>query len=43
MSIDLSALNYIAILIGGILYMIYEAIYYSLLVGKENQSTGALK
>lgn len=43
MSIDLGALNYLAILIGGILYMIYGAIYYSLLVGKENQSKGALK
>ncbi|MCH7320455.1 DUF1761 domain-containing protein [Solibacillus sp. MA9] len=43
MSIDLSALNYLAILIGGILYMFYGAIYYSILVGKENQSKGALK
>ncbi|MFJ8260801.1 DUF1761 domain-containing protein [Rummeliibacillus sp. NPDC094406] len=43
MSIDLSALNYFAILVGGILYMIYGAIYYSILVGKENQSKGALK
>jgi len=43
MSIDLSALNYFAILVGGILYMIYGAIYYSILVGKENQRKGALK
>jgi hypothetical protein len=43
MSIDLSALNYLAILVGGIMYMIYGAIYYSILVGKENQSQGALK
>ncbi|WP_397538659.1 DUF1761 domain-containing protein [Rummeliibacillus pycnus] len=43
MSIDLSALNYFAIIAGGILYMIYGAIYYLILVGKENQSEGALK
>jgi len=43
MSIDLSTLNYLAIFVGGILYMIYGAIYYSILVGKENQSKGALK
>ncbi|MBP0723655.1 DUF1761 domain-containing protein [Bacillus sp. RG28] len=43
MSIDLSALNYLAIVVGGIMYMIYGAIYYSILVGKENQSKGALK
>jgi len=43
MSIDLSALNYLAIFVGGLMYMIYGGIYYSILVGKENQSKGALK
>lgn len=43
MSIDLSTLNYLAILAGGILYIIYGGIYYSILVGKEKKSAGALK
>ncbi|RKN62781.1 DUF1761 domain-containing protein [Paenibacillus ginsengarvi] len=43
MSVDFNQLNYVAILAGGILYMIYGAIYYSLLVGKEAQSKGASK
>lgn len=40
---DLSALNYVAIIVGGLLYMIYGGVYYSILVGKEKQSKGALK
>lgn len=40
---DLDALNYWAVLAGGILYMIYGGIYYTIMVGKENQSKGALK
>lgn len=40
---DLSALNYLAVLAGGILYMIYGGIYYTVMVGKENQSKGASK
>ncbi|PIC63923.1 DUF1761 domain-containing protein [Sporosarcina sp. P13] len=43
MSIDLSEVNYLAILIGGILYILYGAIYYSIVVGKENEKNGALK
>ncbi|RKP51427.1 DUF1761 domain-containing protein [Cohnella endophytica] len=43
MSIHWSELNYLAIVAGGILYMIFGAIYYSIFVGKENQSPGALK
>lgn len=43
MTIDLSTLNYLAILAGGVLYMIYGGIYYSIVVRKGNQSNGALK
>ncbi|ALC86504.1 hypothetical protein AM499_12210 [Bacillus sp. FJAT-22090] len=45
MSIDWSNLNYVAIIIGGLLYMIYGTIYYSILLGnkKEQQTEGPLK
>ncbi len=47
MLIDLNELNYIAIIGGALLYMIYGTIYYSILLGKkkesENQSEGPLK
>ncbi len=43
MLMDLNSLNYIAIIAGGILYMIYGGIYYTVMVGKENQSKGAMK
>ncbi|MFB5086111.1 DUF1761 domain-containing protein [Psychrobacillus sp. PGGUH221] len=45
MSIDWSNLNYVAIIIGGLLYMIYGTIYYSVLLGnkKEKQTEGPLK
>lgn len=45
MSIDWSNLNYVAIIIGGLLYMIYGTIYYSILLGnkKEQQKEGPLK
>ncbi|MDE0584227.1 DUF1761 domain-containing protein [Planococcus sp. A6] len=41
--IDFQTVNVLAVLIGGVLYMIYGAVYYSILVGKENQETGAMK
>lgn len=45
MSIDWNDVNYVAIIIGGFLYMIYGTIYYSILLGnkKENQTNGPLK
>lgn len=43
MLMDISALNYWAILAGGILYMIYGGIYYTMLVGKKNSNSGSLK
>ncbi|WP_318614908.1 DUF1761 domain-containing protein [Sporosarcina sp. YIM B06819] len=54
MLIDLHELNYIAIIAGGLLYMIYGAIYYSIILGnkkegnldpqdKGHQSRGSLK
>ncbi|MDF2068153.1 DUF1761 domain-containing protein [Bacillus sp. Cr_A10] len=45
MSIDWSNLNYVAIIIGGLLYMIYGTIYYSILLGnkKVKQTEGPLK
>ncbi|MFF2753459.1 DUF1761 domain-containing protein [Psychrobacillus sp. NPDC058041] len=45
MTIDWSNLNYVAIIIGGFLYMIYGTIYYSILLSnkKEQQTKGPLK
>ncbi len=43
MIIDLSALNCKTVFAGGILYMIYGGIYYTVMVGKGNQSKVALK
>lgn len=45
MSIDWGTLNYIAIIVGGLLYMVYGGIYYSVLLSgkKENASNGAFK
>ncbi len=43
MIIDLSALNCKTVFAGGILYMIYGGIYYTVMVGKENQNKGASK
>ncbi|WP_342600175.1 DUF1761 domain-containing protein [Psychrobacillus sp. FSL H8-0483] len=45
MSIDWNNINYVAIIIGGFLYMIYGTIYYSILLSnkKENQTNGPLK
>ena len=45
MSIDWSNLNYIAIIAGGLLYMVYGGIYYSVLLSgkKESQSNGPFK
>lgn len=45
MSIDWNDVNYVAIIIGGFLYMIYGTIYYSILLGnkKEQQTNGPLK
>jgi hypothetical protein len=43
MSMDLSALNILAVVGGAILYMVYGAIYYSVLVGKGKQGEGSLK
>ncbi|TQR21216.1 DUF1761 domain-containing protein [Psychrobacillus vulpis] len=45
MSIDWSNMNFIAILAGGLLYMIYGGIYYSVLLSgkKDNQSNGPFK
>lgn len=47
MLIDLNELNFIAIIGGTLLYMIYGTIYYSILLGKKkesgNQSDGPLK
>ncbi|MBS4196224.1 DUF1761 domain-containing protein [Lederbergia citri] len=45
MLIDWNGLNYIAIIIGGFLYMIYGAVYYSILLSnkKGNQDSGPVK
>lgn len=43
MLLDLNTLNYWAILAGGILYMFYGGIYYTVLVGKKNSNSGSLK
>lgn len=45
MSIDWSNLNFIAIIAGGLLYMVYGGIYYSVLLSgkKENASNGPFK
>jgi hypothetical protein len=45
MTIDWNNLNYVAIIIGGFLYMIYGTIYYSILLSnkKEQQTKGPLK
>ncbi len=43
MSIHWGDLNYLAIVLGGFLYMIFGAIYYTIFVGKESQSPGATK
>ncbi|MBS4201062.1 DUF1761 domain-containing protein [Bacillus sp. FJAT-49732] len=45
MLIDWNGLNYIAIIIGGFLYMIYGAVYYSILLSskKGNQDSGPIK
>jgi hypothetical protein len=52
MLIDWSNVNYVAVIVGGLLYMIYGGIYYSLLLSDkkannkdmvENQSKGPLK
>ena len=45
MTIDWSNLNYVAIIIGGFLYMIYGTIYYSILLSKKKgqQTKGPIK
>ena len=45
MSINWSDLNYIAITVGGLLYMVYGGIYYSVLLSgkKEYASNGSFK
>lgn len=45
MTIDWSNLNYVAIIIGGFLYMIYGTIYYSILLSnkKGQQTKGPIK
>lgn len=45
MSIDWSNISYIAIIAGGLLYMVYGGIYYSILLAgkKETQSNGPFK
>ncbi|MEI4768856.1 DUF1761 domain-containing protein [Psychrobacillus sp. FJAT-51614] len=45
MFIDWSNLNYLAIIIGGLLYMIYGTIYYSTLLAnkKDQQTNGPIK
>ncbi|MBU8880962.1 DUF1761 domain-containing protein [Bacillus sp. FJAT-29790] len=45
MLFDLNEFNYIAIITGGLLYMIYGAIYYSILLSKkkDNQDSGPFK
>ncbi|MBY6037519.1 DUF1761 domain-containing protein [Fictibacillus nanhaiensis] len=42
---ELNELNVFAILAGGLMYMIYGGIYYSILLGKnkDNQGSGAFK
>lgn len=40
---DLQTVNVLAVLLGGVLYMIYGAVYYSVLVGKKQQTPGAAK
>ncbi|WP_313894786.1 DUF1761 domain-containing protein [Psychrobacillus sp.] len=45
MTIDFGSLNYLAVIIGGFLYMIYGGIYYSTLLSnkKEQQTKGTFK
>lgn len=43
MAMDLQAMNVWAVLIGAVLYMVYGAVYYSVLVGKKKQAPGAMK
>lgn len=45
MLVDWNGLNYIAIITGGIVYMVYGAIYYSILLSnkKGNQDSGPIK
>lgn len=45
MTIDFGSLNYLAVIIGGFLYMIYGGIYYSTLLSnkKEQQTKGPFK
>jgi Protein of unknown function (DUF1761) len=38
MFLDVSELNFAAILIGGLMYMIYGGIYYSILLGKKKDT-----
>jgi hypothetical protein len=48
MELDLKEISFLAILAGGLLYMIYGGIYYSIMLGKKKdaqfkQSEGPLK